>query len=235
MKRLLQVTFLIFCVPFLCGFLFGSKPKKAIDFHVLEITETGDVIIDANDKMAKSKMKFDIFKTNDNAGMPIARIMITQTTPTNSIGTIISKIDGSKAPISDISRGMLCRKTTKQTLSAEKKIYKKALKSQGKLMRLKKVSKYEAKLNSWIGVDVNKLIASWGYPDSSFVAPNGNKVYVYSQSSSYTKPIVTNINPYTHSAVTHGGRTVEHWCNTYIEVDSTGKIIKCTWKGNHCK
>ncbi|MFA6185868.1 MAG: hypothetical protein WC770_01470 [Phycisphaerae bacterium] len=244
MKKLLQVFIPILCVPFLCGFLFDSKPKtskKLIEARVLDVTATGEVVIDANNSMVKTKVMLDIFRTNgeltakSDIEIPVARIIITQTTPTYSTGTIASKIDGSKAQIRDISRGMLCRETTKQTLKAEKKFYKKTLKSQGKLMRLKKVSKYEAKLNSWIGVDVNNLIASWGYPESSFVAPNGNKVYVYSQSSSYTKPMVTNINPYTHSAITYGGKTVEHWCNTYIEADNTGRIIKCTWKGNHCK
>ncbi|MGA2914729.1 MAG: hypothetical protein ABSE89_01750 [Sedimentisphaerales bacterium] len=230
MKNLLYVLISILCLPFLCGCEESNIVKEA---HVLRTTETGEIIIDANDSMAKPKMKFDIFRTGEKS--PIARIVITQTTPTYSIGIITSKIDGSKGQISDVSGGMLCRETAKQTLRAEKGLYKEALKSQGKLMSLKKVSKYDAKLNSWIGTDINKLIASWGYPESSFVAPNGNKVYVYSQSSSYTKPMVTNINPYTHSAVTYGGQTVEYWCKTYIEVDGTGKIIKCTWKGNHCK
>jgi hypothetical protein len=230
MKKLLWVLIPILCVLFLCGCEESNMVKEA---HVLRTTETGEVIIDANDSIAKPEMKFDIFRTGEES--PIARIIITQTTPTYSIGTIISKIDGSKAQISDVSGGMLCRETAKQTLKTEKKLYKKASTSQGKLMSVKKISKYDAKLNSWIGADINKLIASWGYSDSSFVAPNGNKVYVYSQSSSYTKPMITNINPYTNSAITYGGRTVEHWCNTYIEVDSTGRIIKCTWKGNHCK
>jgi hypothetical protein len=141
-------------LPFLCGFLFDSKPKtpkKLIEARVLDVTAAGDVVIDANNSMVKTKIMLDIFRAggelmakNDpnkifsDIEIPVARIIITQTTPTYSTGTIISKIDGSKAQISDISRGMLCRETTKQTLKAEKKIYKKALKSQGKLMRLKK-------------------------------------------------------------------------------------------------
>jgi hypothetical protein len=135
-------------VPFLCG----SKPETAKDFHVLKITETGEIIINANDKMAKPKMKFDIFKTgretiaadsNSIIGgieLPVARIIITQTTPTYSIGVIVNRMDGSMPKSNDISAGMLCRETTKQTLKAEKKIYKyqkKALKRQYKLMKLK--------------------------------------------------------------------------------------------------
>jgi hypothetical protein len=229
MNKLLWVLIPILCVLFLCG---CEESNMVKEFHVLRTTDIG-VVIDANDKMAKPKMKFDIFRTGTE--IPVARIEIMQTSPAYSVGTIISKIDGSKAQISDISEGMLCRETAKQALRAEKKIYKKALDGQGKLMSLGKTAKYEAKINSWIGADINKLIESWGYPESSFEAPNGNKVYVYSQDSSYTTPMVTNVNPSTHTAYTYGGRTVQRLCNTYFEVDSTGKIIKCTWKGNYCR
>jgi hypothetical protein len=232
MKRLLQVSFLVFCIPFLCGFLFGSKPKKVI--YVLEITKTGDVIIDANDRIAKPKMTFDIFKTNDNKGMLVARIMITKTTPANSTGTIISKTDGSKAKISDISKGMLCRETSKQTLEAEKKIYKKTLADQAKLMKLKN-AKYQAKLKDWIGSDINKLIASWGPPKAVVGAPNGeNRVYVYSQNPAY-KPTTTDINSVANNAVTDDDRAVQQGCNTYFETDDAGKIIKYEYRGNNCQ
>lgn len=143
MKKLLQVLIPILCVPFLCG----SKPETAKDFHVLEITETGNIIIDANDSMVKPKMRFDIFKYKTLTAVDdpnkivckvesfVARIVVTKTTPTYSIGTIVSKIDGSKAEIGNISKGMLCRETTKATLKAENKIYKnqkKVLKQQKK-------------------------------------------------------------------------------------------------------
>ena len=147
MKKLLWVLILIFCVPFLCGFLFDSKPKKEI--HVIETTETGDVVIDVGAKIAKTKMKFDIFRAiastdvNDpnkiiigNIEVLVARIMITKTAPAYSVGTIINRLDGSNPQINNISKGMLCRETTKETLKAEKKIYKyqkKALKRQYKL------------------------------------------------------------------------------------------------------
>jgi hypothetical protein len=229
MKRLLQVSFLICCVPFLFGF--GSKPKKVI--HVLEITETNNVIIDANNSMAKPKMTFDIFKTNDNKEMPIARIMITQTTQASSTGTIIGKTDGSKAQISDISKGMLCRETAKKTLDAEKKIYKKALEEQAKLTKLKN-AQYQAKLNIWIGSDINKLIESWGPPNAVVGALNDNRVYVYSKSSDY-KPAINNINTDANSVAKEEGRTDQQECNTYFETDFNGKILKCTFRGDNCQ
>jgi hypothetical protein len=93
-------------------------------------------------------MKFDIFRTGEE--ISVARIMITQTTPTYSIGTIVSRMDGSgnRPKISDISSGMLCRETTKETLKAEKRTYKyqkKALKREYKLAKRKaKSGTYEA-------------------------------------------------------------------------------------------
>ncbi|PKL49667.1 MAG: hypothetical protein CVV39_02540 [Planctomycetes bacterium HGW-Planctomycetes-1] len=144
MKKLLWVLFPVLCLPFLCDVALGSKTK---DFYVLGITEIGDVVIDAGDNITKPKKRFDIFKAGEIA-IPIARIMITQTAPNYSIGTIISRVDGSKPKISDISKGMLCRETTKATLKAEKKIYKnqkKALKRQYKLTKIKaKSATYEA-------------------------------------------------------------------------------------------
>jgi hypothetical protein len=118
------------------------------EVHVLKATVTGDVVIDAGDNIAKPKMKFDIFRTGEE--IPVARIIITQTTPTYSIGTIVNRMDGSgsKPEISDISIGMLCRETTGETLKGEKKIYKyqkKALKRQYKLTKIKaKTETYKA-------------------------------------------------------------------------------------------
>jgi hypothetical protein len=129
----------VLSILFLCGALFGSDSKKVEDFHILKITGTGDVVIDADNKIAKPKMKFDLFKPGE-IEIPVARIIITQTTPTYSIGTIVNKMDGSLPKPSDISMGMICRMTTKETLKAEKKIYKyqkKALKRQYKLTKLK--------------------------------------------------------------------------------------------------
>lgn len=145
MKNLFWVLIPILCVSFLCGCEESNKVKEA---HVLKISGTGEVVIDANDSMAKPKMKFDIFKTGEE--IPIARIIITQTTPTYSIGTIVNKMDGSgsKPEINDISRGMLCRETTGETLAAEKKVYKyekKSLKRQYKLTKIKaKTETYKA-------------------------------------------------------------------------------------------
>jgi hypothetical protein len=160
MKRYVFVAafLVLFCSP-----LFGKDAKlETIDFRVLETAGIDDVVINATDSMVKPKMRFDIFtyKTLTSIDDPnkivgkvedlVARIVITKTTPTYCVGSIVNRMDGggNKPNISDISKGMMCRKTTKATLKAEKKIYKyqkKALKRQYKLTKLKaKSGTYEA-------------------------------------------------------------------------------------------
>jgi hypothetical protein len=101
--------------------------------------------------------------------------------------------------------------------------------------------KYEAILNTWVGHSINTLIDSWGYPTNSFEGPNGNKVYVYNNSASYTLPTQTysNYNVYGNSvygnATTTGGQTINYSCQTFFEVNSSNIIINWRWKGNSCK
>ena len=101
-------------------------------------------------------------------------------------------------------------------------------------------AKYETVLNSWVGHDVNELISSWGYPVNSFKAPNGNTVYVYSSSGSYTMPTQTNstYNVYGNTVygntTTTGGQTLNFWCRTFFEVSTSNKIVTWRWEGNNC-
>ena len=106
-------------------------------------------------------------------------------------------------------------------------------------------AKYEAKLNSWVGADANSLVNSWGYPKSSFDAPNGNKVYVYQNAGSITMPTTyqttANVTSYGNTAYgnattnVYGGQTLNFWCKTFFEVDSTNRIVRWRWEGNRCK
>lgn len=97
--------------------------------------------------------------------------------------------------------------------------------------------KYEAKLNTWIGHPVTDLEDSWGYAAGSFIAADGNKVYVYSSSSSVTQPMTVYQSTYggqTATTVT-GGDTTQYSCVTYFETDATGRIIKWRYTGNACR
>ncbi|KOO13326.1 hypothetical protein AKJ18_19140 [Vibrio xuii] len=105
--------------------------------------------------------------------------------------------------------------------------------------------KYNAILDTWMGHNINELVQSWGYPDSTFEAPNGNKVYVYGyQASTYvpqtnytttTYNVIGN-NLYSNSTTnSYGGYSVNHNCTTYFETDVDGTIVNWQWKGNACK
>ncbi len=105
-------------------------------------------------------------------------------------------------------------------------------------------AKYGEVLNSWTGSNINELTNSWGYPSSSFQAPNGNTVYVYSEGSSITMPTTyqTNANAYGYgnsaygSATTnvYGGQTINYWCKTYFEVNQSKIIVHWRTEGNRC-
>lgn len=105
-------------------------------------------------------------------------------------------------------------------------------------------AKYEAVLNSWTNAEINRLTDSWGYPSGSFIAPNGNRVYVYQRGNSVTMPTTyqtnTNVYGYGNTAYgrsttnVYGGETLTFWCRTFFEVDSSNIIIKWSYQGNNC-
>lgn len=100
---------------------------------------------------------------------------------------------------------------------------------------------YKKVLDSWIGVSEDRLFDSWGYPASSFEAPNGNTVYIYSSSGQFTMPTQTNstYSAYGNSvygqSTTTGGQTVNLSCITYFEVDNVGFVVDWRFKGNNCR
>ena len=93
--------------------------------------------------------------------------------------------------------------------------------------------KYSAAMDSWLGADVNKLVDSWGYPDNTLKIANGNTVYIYNRSTSYTTP-VTVVNPVYGTSYASGGQTVNLDCQTFFEVDKNNQIVNWQWKGNNC-
>jgi hypothetical protein len=138
-------------LPLLCSLFFIAGCNESVVYRVIGTNKLNDVVIDATNSQVEPKMKFDIYETKDNfIEIPVARIVITEATPRYSIGTLICRLDGSAdlPKISKIQNGMICRRTTKETLKAEKKAYKynkKALKRQYKLTKIKaKRETYEA-------------------------------------------------------------------------------------------
>ena len=97
--------------------------------------------------------------------------------------------------------------------------------------------KFKAMMHTWIGMPIDAAIKGVGYPDSQFLAPNGNMVYVYSQSNSETSPVTARTYRYNYipdTTLYSGGETTTYWCKIFLEVGPDKKIIRWSAKGNWC-
>ena len=72
----------------------------------------------------------------------------------------------------------------------------------------------------------------WGYPHQSFVALNGNRVYVYSREAIYISP--TWATPISNFKI-YGGKPSTQYCNTYFETNNNKTIVESSYEGNACK
>ncbi len=139
-----------FSVPALIICLTLFSISCADEIKVLSVSPSGDVTISATAEQAKPEgwwpflqaVRYDIFKTVDGLETFVARIVITQSFPDYSIGIITMRLDGSgtiPSP-SEIQKGMTARRTVKETLHSERKVYKiqkKALKREAKLAKIR--------------------------------------------------------------------------------------------------
>ncbi len=48
---------------------------------------------------------------------------------------------------------------------------------------------YRSVLDSWVGYDINLLIRRWGNPTDTFLARNGNNVYVFGRIDQRSEPV----------------------------------------------
>ncbi|MCW8820902.1 MAG: hypothetical protein OQK45_01655 [Sulfurovum sp.] len=96
------------------------------------------------------------------------------------------------------------------------------------------------KYNSWVGQDINRLIQKIGYPDSTYILPNKNKVYVYERSRVYSYPSMAMGYGYGryysnyYGMFGYGNDVVHETCKLYLETDKKGIIVKWGSRGNHC-
>jgi hypothetical protein len=74
------------------------------------------------------------------------------------------------------------------------------------------INRYPDIVKNWSGHKIDDLMDKWGYPQQSFMAPNGNKVYVYSWEAVYTTPIWTT--PITNYRI-YGGETSILYCTIF--------------------
>ncbi len=101
-------------------------------------------------------------------------------------------------------------------------------------------AKYDAKVAAWQGQNINALIAKWDYPDYSFTAPDGNKVYVYSRQMQYDETpdddAFDPLDPYGQTVYVYqsGDDIITYWCKTYFVVNPQNIIVHWYLQGNNC-
>lgn len=94
---------------------------------------------------------------------------------------------------------------------------------------------YSAKIaERWSGHPVDELVDKFGYPNRDFIAPNGNKVFVYEKSVKVYDNKTYQADYYGTIHESGGGETT-YFCNTFFEVDSRKIILKVRCEGNACR
>jgi hypothetical protein len=103
-------------------------------------------------------------------------------------------------------------------------------------------SNFVKKYNTLVGQNINSFIATKGYPDSTYVLPNKNKVYVYERSRIYSMPSMMSMVGYGYGGYYggygygfgYGNDIVQESCKLFLETNKKGMIIKWSSCGNHC-
>lgn len=102
--------------------------------------------------------------------------------------------------------------------------------------------KFVNKYNAWVGKDINHLIQQIGYPDSTYLLTNKNKVYVYARSRVYSTPSIPMMGyGYGYGGYyggygmyAYGNDIVQKTCKLYLETNKKGIIVKWGSRGNAC-
>ena len=102
--------------------------------------------------------------------------------------------------------------------------------------------KFVVKYDSWIGQPIGNLVKQIGYPDSTYVLPNKNKVYVYERSRVYSTPGMPVFGygyggyygGYGMMAYPYAGDVVQETCKLFMETNKKGIIVRWGSRGNHC-
>lgn len=97
------------------------------------------------------------------------------------------------------------------------------------------------KYDWWVGKNIAYLIGQIGYPDSTFILPNKNKVYVYERSRIYSVPSPVfgygyegYYGDYRVLGFGYGSDIVQESCKLFMETNKKGTIVKWGSRGNNC-
>ena len=113
-------------------------------------------------------------------------------------------------------------------------------------------AKYEAKLNTWIGVDEDSLISAWGVPDKEYRTNDGKKAVAYVnrnvvQTGGYTYTVpqtayysgTIGVKSYSGTSTQYVTETTppqryKLYCKTSFLIDKSGKVASWHHEGNNC-
>lgn len=101
--------------------------------------------------------------------------------------------------------------------------------------------KFVNKYNSWVGKDIHHLIQQIGYPDSTYILQNKNKVYVYEKSRVHSTPGMPVMGygygyygAYGYGMYGYTEEIVQSSCKLFLETNKKGIIVKWGSRGNSC-
>ena len=97
------------------------------------------------------------------------------------------------------------------------------------------------KYDSWVGHNISELITHIGYPDSTFVLPTKQKVYVYEYSRVYSMPSMMPMGLGYYDGYyggftmyTYNTEVIHESCKLFMETNKKGTIVKWGSRGNSC-
>jgi hypothetical protein len=85
------------------------------------------------------------------------------------------------------------------------------------------------------GHHIDEIIEQWGDPVKSYVAPNGNKVYVYYRADIKTQKDISPGGEYGVYSSVRTYITNVDVCTTYFETSGDGMIVRSSYEGNGCE
>lgn len=96
--------------------------------------------------------------------------------------------------------------------------------------------KFDAKLRTWKGQDVDTVVRWWGQPDATEKLSSGNHMYVYAR---LHHPLIAfgdteAQTPQADSKRTLAATDVYIHCSSYFEIDPQGKVVSTYFRGDDC-
>jgi hypothetical protein len=95
-------------------------------------------------------------------------------------------------------------------------------------------SQHKKVVSSWLGADINELIAGWGPPSGQYTMPNGNVIYTWDNRALTTTPMTIDRSAESSDSYNVYGGTYESFCTTSFTTDRSGKIVDWRFNGNAC-